>query len=107
MEEAVVDEQKQHALRSSSAEPFFVDAKPVPSSIQSNRDEHRLEHRREDDVIISIGPGPKLERSYSQTYDGVFANIPAKPQALVLPTEPYPDAANEPPPVQQASLLPY
>lgn len=78
---------------SKSTDPLVLDIKLPPSGPESNRSE------RHKDAVLEV----KRERSYSQTHDGVFSNLSAKPEVMVLPAG-SPDASDAPP-VHLHSLL--
>lgn len=95
--------------RSKSTDPLTLDIKQVATEAQPNRSE-RSKHtgdgkhsRKGSDAPVSEkedlpAPDMQRQRSFSQTHDGVFANLTAKPEVMVLPKdEPYND---DPPPVQ-------
>lgn len=81
-----------------STDPLILDVKQVPSGIQSNKSERtkrEIESVKQDqDKLQTVVEIPKItveidapqrQRSFSQTHDGVFANLSAKPEVMVLP----------------------
>lgn len=92
--------------RSKSTDPLTLDRNQASSEAQPNRSERSKQgkhSRRVSDYSANPEkaadePDLKKQRSFSQTHDGVFANLSAKPEIMVLPKDqPY---NNDPPPVQ-------
>lgn len=92
-----------------STDPLILDVKPVPSGIQSNMSERtkkdnensktgqvKMETVVEIPVVSVETETPQRQRSFSQTYDGVFANLSAKPEVMILPKG-NPSAEDAPP----------
>lgn len=83
-----------------STDPLILDVNPVSSGIQSNKSEKIKQGNRSNtteptkhETVVEIerddaGLEPsQRQRSFSQTYDGVFANLSAKPEVMVLPKD--------------------
>lgn len=109
--ELIIKSNATEKLALESAEHPIDEVKEEPNptllTVESNNDE-RL--RRKDSVKTvtfdeekneSAAPSPRTERIYSQTYDGVFSNLTARPEIMVLPKDDVPE--NDPPPVQPTS----
>lgn len=97
--------------RSKSTDPLTLDISQVGSEAQPNKSERSKQgkHSRKGSDAKGTSektydePDLKKQRSFSQTHDGVFANLSAKPEIMVLPKDqPY---NNDPPPVQFLLIL--
>lgn len=101
---------------SMSTDPLIIqDIKQIPSGIQSNKSERGKitanVGQQLDEIVIQDDKGtsqpvsPQRERTYSQTYDGVFSNLSAKPEIMVLPAENARYVDDPPVPINQANQV--
>jgi hypothetical protein len=80
---------------SKSSDPLILEVKSVNNQeAQESNNASRHSRKPSDDQrrcdeksqpAMTAVPPPKMSRSYSQTYDGVFSNLCAKPEIMVLP----------------------
>ncbi len=72
-----------------SSDPLIEDANQIPVHAQSNTQDSQKKHRRDSIQDSENGlddqKSQEKPRKYSQTYDGVFSNLTARPEVMVLP----------------------